>query len=107
MTELEKHERRLIEWMELLIRPLQLSSDQLREEWKEHKEEVVKSQSLKLTHQLKTEKKKNKALGKRVRWLEDKILENNVIIHGISEAAWESEEVCKEKVFCVLANLVN
>ena len=42
-----------------------------------------------------------------MRWLEDKTLEKNVIIHGITESNWKTEDQCKQKLFGVLANLIN
>ena len=48
----------------------------------------------------------NRDLIKRIQKLEDKFLQNNVVLQGISESVWESEENCIEKVCMTLANIV-
>ena len=51
--------------------------------------------------------KKNTKLGNRLKHLEDKLLENNIVFQGIPESTWESEEVCKEKIIQVISVLLN
>ena len=108
-TELESLENRILDKIGKMLAPIQLSLNNLTTEWKEHKEEMrqMKTAQLKLEHELSKEKKKTRDLGRRVRWLEDKLLENNVVLCGIAETAWETEDVCKEKIINALANLVN
>ena len=109
LTELERHEIRILMKIEELLLPINTTLKELSTELREHKEEMkqIRSENYKLEYNLNKERKKNKALGRRIRWLEDKILENNVVMHGIMESSWESEDACKEKIFNVLANLVN
>ena len=43
----------------------------------------------------------------RIKQLENASMENNIILQGIPEGPWETNEVCWEKVCQVLSNLVN
>ena len=108
LTDLEQSEARILQKIEKMQIQLQTSINELKDEWKEHKEELkqVKVENYKLEYCLKKEKQKRRDLGHRVRWLEDKLLENNVTMQGITESPWETEEACKEKIFGVLAKLV-
>ena len=108
-TKLEKHEPSILKKIEKMLSPIKTRLQEIRTEWREHKKEMkqMKVDKYKLEHDLIKERKKNKELGRRVRWLEDKLLENNVILRGISKATWETEEMCREKISTVLANLVN
>ena len=43
----------------------------------------------------------------RLQRMEDKLLENNILLHGIPDSDWEREEVCRERIAQALAPLVN
>ena len=109
MTELERHEVRILEKIEKLLQPINTTLRELSTELREHKEEMkqIRDENCRLEYNLNKERKKNKSLGRQVRWLEDKLLENNIVMHGIAETPWESKDFCKEKIFNVLANLFN
>ena len=108
-TALEFHEVRLLARIEGMLQPLQIGLNNLNEEWSEHKEEMkrLKMENFKLDYKLTQEQKKTRELSRCIRWLEDETLEKNVIIHGIVESNWETKDQCKEKLFGVLANLIN
>ena len=59
-----------------------------------------------LENRVKKMENQNRNLVRRIQKLEDKFLQNNVILQGISESVWESEENCIEKVRMTLANIV-
>ena len=92
LTELEQHKARILAKIDRMQSQIQDSINELKEEWKEHKEELkqVKVENYRLEHSLNKEKQKTRNLGCRVRWLKDKLLENNIIMHGITESPWES-----------------
>ena len=88
---------------------IQESIRSLQLDWKRHTEELslLKSENNVLTSKVRRLEKKNTQLGNRLKHLEDKLLENNIIFQGIPESIWESEEVCKEKIIQVISVLVN
>ena len=93
----------------LKLETLQQSINDLQNDWKLHKDELQNLRyansvlKKKLTHLEQT----NKGLSSRMKSIEDKLLEHNVIFQGISESTWESEEVLTEKVINIIAVLVN
>ena len=48
----------------------------------------------------------NKSLTDRIIALEDKLLEYNVILKGVHEAAWETEDILREKIYDILSDTV-
>ena len=47
------------------------------------------------------------ALLKCVKILEDKLMESNIIMHGIKESAWKPEDTCRELVLKAIADTIN
>ena len=107
--ELEEHEDRMLEKIQDMITPIEIGMKALQSEWSEHKEEMKKLQedNQRLNFCLQQAEKHNRDLLNRIKAMEDRQVENNIIFNGIKESTWESTEVCKEKVFGVLSNLVN
>ena len=59
-----------------------------------------------LTNRLQKVEAQNKVLTKRVCTLEDRILQNNIIIHGIREGPWETEAIRQEKLYQAFSDTV-
>ena len=93
----------------LKLETLQQSISDLQNDWKQHKDELHSLRSAnsvlkrKITHLEQT----NKGLSSRMKSIEDRLLECNVIFQGVSESTWESEEVLMEKIINIIAVLVN
>ena len=51
--------------------------------------------------------KENKALNNRVRTLEDKLLEANVIFQGVPDSIWEPMETMKEKILTAISHTIS
>ena len=88
---------------------IQESITQLQLDWKQHTDELlsVKHENITLTQKVKKLEKLNSNLNYRVRKLEDKLLETNIVFQGVHETTWESEEICREKIVNIIATLVN
>ena len=59
-----------------------------------------------LTNRIRKVEQENKKLTDRISKLEDKLLENNIILRGVHEAAWESNDVLLEKIWDILSDTV-
>ena len=88
--------------MEMLITLPKASIDallQIKQAWEEGIKECRTLQQLnvKLSTRIEKVEGDNKQLQDRVRHLEDKLLEGNVIIQGITDTLWEPSESTKER----------
>ena len=102
-------EDRIVAKIELLLKPLKESIDKLEEQWTNHREEIkqLRDENWKLKRRVQTVEICNKKLMDQVKKLEDAKLENNVILQGLPEAPWETDEVCRERLAAILADLVH
>ena len=66
----------------------------------------LKEENIILTERVKRVEELNESLSKRVCALEDRILQNNIIIHGIQEGPWETEEIRQEKLYYAFSDTV-
>ena len=71
--------------------------------------ELVKvfNENVKLKTRIWEVERENKSLKNRLTHIEDKLLENNVIINGVREDAWETVTALKEKVINLIAYTVD
>ena len=95
-----------------LIIPLKEDIKTLLDEKKEEKNykqivEEVHDDHLSLMKRCRKMESENKELKSRLNKLENKMLGNNIIIHGVREETWELDENCKEKVYKAIAPTVN
>ena len=106
---LNKREQLMLKKIQEMINPVKQGLEDLREEWTKHKEEmeVLVNENQELRRRINIVEKTNSELLNQIKWLEDKQLENRVIVQGIPESTWESEENCKEKIFVAISKLVN
>ena len=98
--------------MEALITPLKASIDallQIKQAWEVGIEDcrTLQEANVTLTNQLIKVENDNKHLQDRVRHLEDKLLEGNVILQGIPDALWEPVDSTKEKVLTAIAHTIS
>ena len=63
-------------------------------------------QQVKLKSRLSRVERENESLKQKITLMEDKMLEHNIVITGISEDKWEDPEPRKDKVCTVLASLM-
>ena len=63
-------------------------------------------QQVKLKSRLSRVERENESLKQKITLMEDKMLEHNIVITGISEDKWEDLELRKGKVCKVLASLM-
>ena len=71
--------------------------------------ELVKvcNENVKLKTRIRKIEEENKLLKNRLTNIEDKLLENNVIINGVREDAWETVTALKQKVISLIAYTVD
>ena len=68
--------------------------------------EEIKVQQVELKSRLSRVERENESLKQKITLMEDKMLEHNIVITGISEDTWEDPEPRKGKVCTVLASLM-
>ena len=68
--------------------------------------EEIKVQQVELKSRLSRVERENESLKQKITLMEDKMLEHNIVITGISEDKWEDPEPRKDKVCTVLASLM-
>ena len=108
-TEWDKHEESLLMKINLLINPIKESLTVIKQEWADHKEEISRLQreNLMLNQTVSKMERDHRSLKHQIEQLENANLEHNVILQGIQEGPWETNDVCQEKVCQFLSNLVN
>ena len=94
------------------IKPLQESIDVLLASKK--KTEEIQGEMKKLKHENKAMtcrcnimERENKTLKNRLNDIENKLLENNIVMHGVEESFEESELQRKRKVKAMISHMVN
>ena len=117
LTEIEKMERRLAEKIEKSIKE-NLAS--IKEDMRSLKADTTKIQE-QLTVQLVEIKEDNSNMNeqynkiqrehyqmkRKINRIEERLLDNNLIIHGIKEGPWEKEPALKEKIVAAMAETVD
>ena len=105
-------EARLTPTMKEMLEPLKTDINSLvlsQKEWEQQKTEVrnlhVKRERLNL--KIKEVEEKNCKLEDRVKKLEDKLMESNLIIHRIKESSWELDSTRNELVVQAIASTVH
>ena len=94
-----------------MITPLQKSVNSLvvsQKEWEAQKTEVQQLHQAKekLNTDMKRVMTKNSELKERVKNLEEKLMENNLIIHGITEGKWEVDSTRNELIYQSISGTV-
>ena len=95
---------------ELLI-PINSSIREILQVQKELKDEIVDTKDVKaendwLKQRITTVEDNNKKLLQRVVRLENKLLESSVVLYGIYERPWETDEVRKEMIYGAISDTV-
>ena len=67
---------------------------------------LLKAENIALIKRVKAVKQINEDLNKRVCELENRLFETNLIIHGIRESAWETDDVLTEKIYDAMTETV-
>ena len=111
-TALKEMEQRITNTFTKMITPLQKSVDSLvvsQREWEAQKTEVQQLHQAKekLNTDMKKVMSKNSELEDRVKSLEDKLMENNLIIHSITEGKWEVDSTRNELVYQSISTTVD
>ena len=98
--------------MKEMLEPLKTDINSLvlsQKEWEQQKSDVhnlhVKKE--RLNFKIKEVEEKNSKLEDRVKKLEDKLMESNLIIHGIKESSWELDSMRNELVIQAIASTVH
>ena len=109
---LREMEERLTNNMKNMLDPMREDISSLvlsQKEWERHKTDVqdLKVEKTRLNHKIKEVEEKNTKLEDRVRKLEDKLLESNLMLHGITEAKWELDSTRNDLVIQAIANTVS
>ena len=105
-------EKRIIASYQEKIKPLQDSIDVLLAGKKKVEEMTGEVKKLKLENKTTTRRcnmmeRENKVLKDRINNIENKMLENNIVMHGVEESFEESDFQRKSKVRGVIAHTVN
>ena len=81
---------------------------QSQKEWEKHKTDVydLKIEKMRLNKKIQEVEEKNTLLEDRVRKLEDKLMESNLILHGIKESKWELDSTCNKSVIKAISDTV-
>ena len=94
-----------------LLNPINNSIKEILQVQKELKEELVDTKDVKienewLKHKINMVVQDNEKLTQRVVRLENRLLETSVILYGIYERLWETDEVRKEMIVDVISDTV-
>ena len=87
------------------ISTLEKSQQNLKEQ--SLKVTIIEAENLKLRESCESIKKENVKLKLRLSAIEDKLLENHIILQGIPDQVWELRDVTHEKVMHALAEVAN
>ena len=90
--------------LEAKLNSVVTSQQELRTEF--HNTITVKEEKDKLIKRIAKVESENKNLTDRIIALEDKLLEYNVILKGVHETAWETEDVLMDKIYDILSETV-
>ena len=98
--------------MKEMIEPIKHDINSLvqsQKEWEQHKSDVhiLKVEKTCLNHRIREVEEKYIKLEDRVRKLEEKLLECNLILHGIKESCWELDSTRNELVIQAIAETVH
>ena len=104
-VKLSKLDQNLVKALEFLLKPIR---DDIKDLKQELKQDITESHHLieenKMLHyRVQKVEAKNIELSKQLTDLENKLLESNVMLHGISESIWETEIVRQEKIYLAIA----
>ena len=94
----------LLKAVEMLLQPLRQDIQTLVRVQTET--QILREENTALTIRIKQVELKNDSLTNRICELENKILESNVILHGIRETPWEADDARQEKIYDVLQETV-
>ena len=108
---LKEMKERLTQKMREMIDPLTTSLNSLvsqQKDWEQQRTDVKELQveKIKMNQKMKILLEKNDKLETRVKHLEQKLLENNIIVHGVKESKWELDSTRHELVTQMLAATV-
>ena len=97
--------------MKEMIEPIKLDINSLvqsQKEWEQHKTDMqdLKVEKKRLNNKIKEVEERNLILEDRVYKLEDRLLECNLIIHGVKESKWELDSTQNELVVQAIADTV-
>ena len=117
MTEMEKMERRLAEKIEKSIkenlasikedmRTLKADTTKIQEQLTVQLVEIKEDNSS-ITEQYNKIQREHYQMKRKINRIEERLLENNIIIHGITEGPWEKEPALKEKIVAAMAETVD
>ena len=112
---LELHRMLNKDWSDKLdqkLDPLQTSVNEIKsnltaQETKIEQVMKIKEENIQLHNQCNQIEKENKTLKDRLTVIENCLLENNIILHGINKDSWELNSVLKEKTIHALANTID
>ena len=90
--------------LEAKLNSVVTSQQELRTEF--HNTITVKEEKDHLIKRIAKVESENKSLTDRIIALEDKLLDYNIILKGVHETAWETEDLLREKIYDVLSDTV-
>ena len=109
---LHEMEARLTCMMKEMLEPLKTDLNSLilsQREWEQQKTDVqnIHVEKEQLNFKIKEVEEKNSKLEDRVKKLKDKLMESNLILHGIKESSWELDSTRNELVIQAIAATIN
>ena len=104
-------EARLNKSMKDMIEPLQTSINSLvtaQKDWALQRKDIdeLKADKKKLSFMVKACEARNNQLENQVKVLENKLMENNIIMHGVKESSWKLDSTRRELVTSAIASTV-
>ena len=116
-TELSPELQKLCELLksdmeEMMIKPLRERMNTLEksQELLEKKSElinIIKTENLQLQKDCDSIMKENNQLKGRLEKIENKLMGNNVILHGVKDKVWELSDVTREKALLAISSIAN
>ena len=108
---LKAMEARLNKSMKDMIEPLETSINSLvtaQKDWAVQRKDIdeLKADKKKLSIMVRACEARNNQLENRVKVLENKLMENNIIMHGVKESSWELDSTRRELVTSAIASTV-
>ena len=99
----------MMECFKELLNPINDSIKEILQVQKELKEDLVETKDVKaenerLKHQVSAVEKNNEGLTQRIICLENKLLETSIVLHGLYERPWETDDVRKEMIYDAISD---
>ena len=107
--ELQEFKADMMDCFKELLTPIKISIQEILQVQKDLKDglvesKVIKEENERLKWKVTTVEKNNEELTQRIIQLENKLLESSVILHGLYERPWETDDIRKEMIYDAISD---